>query len=111
MPAIEFRINDCDSLLASLRSGTLFLLSASAVVLLTCVNGACSATPNFLNHSHLTKFGDFAMDFPTSEPLALHLVAGEGETIYLICESRRYRSHFDTFGREAVPAQKVAKLS
>ena len=91
MPANQFRINDCDSLVAPLRSGTLFLLSASAVVLLTCVSGACSATANILNYSHLTNFGDFATDFPTSEPLELHLVAGEGETKkrYLICESRK----------------------
>jgi hypothetical protein len=112
MPAIDFWMNHCGSLVGLLRSGILFLLSTSAVVLLTCNSGACSATPNFLNHSHRTKFGDSAMDFATSEPLALHLVAGEGKTTrYLICKSRKHRSQFDMFGREAVPAQEVAKRS
>jgi hypothetical protein len=94
MPAIDSRMNYCDSLVALLRSGILYLLSASAVVLLTCASDACSATPNFLNHSHGTKFGDSAIDFATSEPLALHLVAGEGETTrYLIFENRESIAH------------------
>ncbi len=100
MPAIDFWMNHRNNLAALLRSGILFLLSASAVqhyilplLLLTCASGACSATPNFVNHSHGTKFGDSATDFATSEPLALHLVAGEGETTrYLICKSSKHRS-------------------